>query len=358
MKVVHIIEALGGGVYTYFQELSHFFGEQEIAKDISTTIIYSANRKEIDPERIKTEFSNGVELININMVREISVFKDLQSLLLLRTELKKLNPDIIHLHCSKSGVLGRMASVLCWGSKKIYYSPHGYAFLRTDISPVTQKIYYWIEKTSQFLMGGTTIACGDTEYALAKRMGPALLNRNGIDIEGIRQIDRPAKNTKLRIGTSGRISKQKNPILFNAIALRFPNYQFIWIGDGDQRDQLTASNIKICGWLFERKQLYQELNNLDIYLQTSLWEGLPISLLEAMALEKPVIATNVIGNKDIVVPKQTGFLFSDIAELDGYFEQLKEEKRREEFGKKAVERCRELFDKNQNFKNLLALYRK
>ncbi|HKO76872.1 MAG TPA: hypothetical protein VJU52_06620, partial [Flavobacterium sp.] len=79
MKVVHIIEALGGGVYTYFKDLSYYFGDDEIVKDLSTTIIYSGNRKEIDPEKIESEFSKGVSLIKIDMVREFSPIQDFKS---------------------------------------------------------------------------------------------------------------------------------------------------------------------------------------------------------------------------------------------------------------------------------------
>ena len=68
--------------------------------------------------------------------------------------------------------------------------------------------------------------------------------------------------------------------MFNEIAKNFPNIQFTWIGDGELRSELTSKNITITGWL-ERKDVLKELNNNDIFILTSLWEGLPISLLEA-----------------------------------------------------------------------------
>ena len=83
---------------------------------------------------------------------------------------------------------------------------------------------------------------------------------------------------------------------------------------------------------------------------------MPIAVLEAMAMQKPVLATNIIGNKDVVVHKETGFLFDTIDELENYFEILKDEKTRANFGKKGFERCQTLFDKNTNFRELIALY--
>jgi len=356
LKVVHVIEALGGGVYTYFKDLSFYFGDDEIVKDISTTIIYSGNRKEINPEKIESEFSKGVSLIKIDMVRKFSPIQDFKSIVHLRKELQKINPDVIHLHSSKAGVLGRIACFLLFKRKKVFYTPHGYSFLRTDISNLTKKIYWFIEKSFQQIFGGITIACGDTEYEIAKKIGKSCLIRNGINIENVRQQFIKHQNQTLTIGIVARITSARNPKLFNAIALRFPDFNFVWIGDGELNSVLTAPNIRITGWLMNRDNVLKELNVIDVYIQTSLWEGLPIAVLEAMAMKKPVLATNVIGNKDIVVPNKTGFLFEGIDELPYYFEQLKEDKTRSVFGDNALERCYNLFDKDKNFKDLATHY--
>ncbi|KRD11354.1 glycosyl transferase family 1 [Flavobacterium sp. Root901] len=356
MKVVHVIEALGGGVYTYFRDLSTYFGDKEIAKEVETTIIYSGNRKEINPHKIKSEFSNGVNLIQLNMVREFSPIKDLKSVYKLTKELKKINPDVIHLHSSKAGVLGRIAYFFLFKKKKLYYTPHGYSFLRKDISKPVRKIYWLIEKSFQKLFGGTTVACGDTEFEIAKQIGKSKLVRNGINIEAVHKQFQPHENEKITIGVMGRITCQKNPELFNQIALKFPDFNFIWIGDGELRPVLASPNIKITGWILDRTTVLNELSNIDIYMQLSLWEGLPIAVLEAMTLQKPVIATNIIGNKDTVLHNKTGFLFNDISELEHYLEILKDPAVRVIFGENAYMRCDELFDKDKNFKELLSIY--
>ncbi|SNR87884.1 glycosyltransferase [Flavobacterium sp. ov086] len=132
MKVVHIIEALGGGVYTYFRDLSTFFGDDQITKSTDTTIIYSDNRKEIDPKKIKFEFSNGVNLIQVNMVREFSPIQDLKSVYKLVKELKRIDPDVIHLHSSKAGVLGRIIAYFFIFKKRNFFTPNGYSSLRSN----------------------------------------------------------------------------------------------------------------------------------------------------------------------------------------------------------------------------------
>lgn len=357
MKVVHVIEALGGGVYTYFKDLSYFFGDDKISEEIQTTIVYSGKRKEIDPTKIAIEFSKGISLVEINMVMNLSPIEDFKSTIQLYKTLKKINPDIIHLHSSKAGVLGRVAAFFLFKKIKVFYSPHGYSFLRADISKAKKWLFWSIEKGFQFFFRGTTIACGDTEFGISKKMGQSLLIRNGIAIDEVRQSFKSISNPRLTIGIVARITFARNPKLFNDIALKFPNFDFVWIGDGDLRDLITAPNIKITGWLLNRGAVMKELNNIDIYMQTSLWEGLPIAVLEAMAMEKPVIATNIIGNKDIVVHNETGFLFDDIAELDAYFEILQSSIIRDDFGKKGLERCAEVFDKNKNFAQLVRVYK-
>lgn len=355
LKILHISETFIGGVYTYLKQLSQ---HSENDGHFKTYIIYSADREETNEKGIFNDFPEGTELIRIDMTREISPFRDLKSLFKIIALLRKINPDVIHLHSSKAGVLGRVARFFLFKKKVLFYSPHGYSFLRTDISAAKKKLYWMIEKNFQSIFKGETIACGDTEYQIANTIDKSHLVRNGIDIEEVHRSFAENKNNVLTIGIVGRITFARNPVLFNQIALRFPDYQFIWVGDGELIHQLTAPNIRITGWLADRKKLLREINNLDIYIQTSLWEGLPISVLEAMALQKPVLATNVIGNKDLVSPGETGYIFDNIHELDAYFEILKDEKKRALFGLNALEKCHLLFDVNKNFENLFSIYKR
>src|SRR5690554_6829498 len=358
VKVVHIVEALGGGVYTYFKNLSHFFGSEEVAKEIETTIIYSSKRKEIIPENVRKEFSEHVTLIEIDMVRELSPIKDFRSALTLRKLLKKINPEVVHLHSSKAGVLGRLAnSLLFSGKKKIFYTPHGYSFLRQDISAPQRALFRFIEKYSQRFFGGTTIACGDTEYEIAKSFGKSVLVRNGINVEEVHQYSKPYENKRLTIGIVGRITFARNPDLFNKIAEIFPQYDFVWIGDGEDRHLLTATNIHVTGWFNNNSLVFPFLNQLDVYLQTSLWEGLPIALLEAMVLKKPIVATNIIGNKDVVIPEKNGFLFENINQLNVIFDRLENLAFRKELGENGFYFCQERFNSDKNFRTLIEVFK-
>ena len=357
MKVVHVIEALGGGVYTYFKDLSYFMGQEEITKDVKTYVIYSAKRKEIIPENISKDFSSNITMIPLEMERELSPIKDLNAAFKLTKIFKEINPDVIHLHSSKAGVIGRWAKFMTFKNIKVFYTPHGYSFLRQDISDNKKLIYKKIEKYTQAIFGGKTIACGDTEYEIAKELGKATLVRNGINFQKIALNYNPQTTKKLTFGIVGRITPQKNPKLFNEIAMQFPQYNFIWIGNGELNHEITAPNIKITGWFYSTSEVYEWLNQIDVFLQTSLWEGLPLAVLEAMALKKPIIATNVIGNKDIVQNNVNGFLFDEINELKPIFKNLENDSFRNKLGEGAFLDAQENFDMNKNFMKLLDIYK-
>lgn len=110
--------------------------------------------------------------------------------------------------------------------------------------------------------------------------------------------------------------------MFNEIAKNFPNIQFTWIGDGELRSELTSKNIVVTGWL-ERKEVLKYLNDSDIFILPSLWEGLPISLLEAMYMKKICIVSDVIGNKNVIQHKINGFIFHSVDDIKEIIESIK-----------------------------------
>ena len=182
------------------------------------------------------------------------------------------------------------------------------------------------------------------------------LIRNGIRYKEINNLKIRKDKRKVCVGILGRISYARNPIFFNEIASKLPEIQFKWIGDGILRHQLKSKNIHITGWLMRREEGLKSLNDVDIYLQTSLWYLLSIAVIEAMALEKPVIATNVIGNKDIVEHGKTGFLISNVTQAINAIEKLKCEELRTKMGKCGSLRVEKHFNSFKNFKSLIDIY--
>jgi len=353
MVVVHVVEAFGGGVYSYLKDLCTFSSK---LTDIKTVIIYSSKRKEIDVNKVDIISNANIELLNIDMERSIDPIKDAKSIFKLRAALKLIKPDIVHLHSSKAGILGRVACFGIINSNQVFYSPHGYSFLSHEFSSSKKKLFYYIEKIAQKIFGGTTVACGDTEFEIASKIGKSVLVRNGIVPSRLEKYQKDISNERLKIGTLGRISLQKNPSLFNQIAQKYPEYDFVWIGDGELKQHLTSKNIDVTGWTTDFDLVMQHLSTLDVYMQTSSWEGLPIAIIEAMALKKPVVATNIIGNKDVVAHGKTGYLFNEIDELDTIFSLLEDNDCRNTLGTSGYKRCISLFNSDTNFNQLLSIY--
>jgi glycosyltransferase involved in cell wall biosynthesis len=352
IHVLHISETFVTGVYTYIQSICAFTAQNS---KIKTSVIYSPNREGTDELDFEKDFSENVELIPIRMQREVSLKKDFKSLKQLQNAVKQIQPDVIHLHSSKAGVLGRIAAK-AYPQAKVYYTPNGYAFLREDLSKTKRKFFKLIEKYISKIYGGTTIACGDTEYEYAKLLGKAKMVRNGIDLSELDHIKVKPSSKLNSIVTLGRISAQKNPKLFNAIALKFPEINFVWIGNGELKHELTAKNIEITGWLNREKAL-KLLAKHDVYIQTSLWEGLPFTIIEAMVLGKPILATNVIGNKDAVSHEKNGFLCDTLEDFEKRIGQLiSNPALLKRFGEQSQKLAYEKFDRNKNFEKLIRIY--
>lgn len=300
-KIVHIVESFGSGVLSYLSDLL-----SGLSDDYDITILYGERQQ--TPKNLNDYFPSNVKLIKIaNFTRNINPIKDIKATLEIRDLLRQIDPDIIHLHSSKAGVLGRM--IRYKKGQKVFYTPHGYAFLNETDGKFKHLIYYDAEKILGF-RNVETIACSKSEYLSSLKVTKhSKYINNSIDTNKLDTFFSNESNTQDAIFTVGRIDEQKNPRLFNKIAESMPDMKFIWFGDGNQRSLLTANNIEVTGWL-SRETLLQKTQAYKYFILTSRWEGLPISLLEAMYFKKICFVTNVAGNKDTIVDKVDGYCFN------------------------------------------------
>jgi glycosyltransferase involved in cell wall biosynthesis len=156
-----------------------------------------------------------------------------------------------------------------------------------------------------------TVAVGLGEYALALETSRrALMISNTIDLSACyRPIADRVNVRPLRVVTAGRISPQKNIPLFCQIAeaLMGEPVHFTWIGSGELPTGLNVpSNMTVTGWV-ERTAALELMAKAHIYIQTSLWEGLPMTVLEASSLGLPILATPSVGNLELVLEGENGF---------------------------------------------------
>lgn len=317
-KILIIVESFGGGVFSFFVDLLKCI-------DNKYDIVIAYGKRKETAENFEEYFSNSIKFIEVkNFTRNINLKKDIKALLEIRKIVKREKPNIVHLHSSKAGILGRVG--IHKKNIKMFYNPHGFSFLKLDESKSKRFFYRFVEKFAAILNRSCVIiGCSRGEYVEAKKLNKnSICIDNGIDLKKVNKETRSLKSKKIdlediKICTVGRIGNQKNPELFNEIAEKFSEIPFTWIGDGEQKDLLTAQNILVTGWL-ERNQVLEEINKNDIFILPSLWEGLPFSLLEAMYMKKICIVSNCIGNKDVINNGKNGYICSD---LEDYIDIIK-----------------------------------
>lgn len=317
LKIVYVVESLGGGVLSYLLLLCN-----ELAKkgnDI--TLLYGVRTQ--TPNNLRELFDDKIKLIEINnFQRSVNFSADSKAYHEVKKHIMDINPDVVHLNSSKAGAIGRIIKFFNprkLKSTKFFYTPHGYSFLMGDSSSLKKNIYHFIESILSKL-NSTTIACGVGEYKHAIKIDKSSKYVNNcVDLEYIDSFVNDKSNTNKNVFyTVGRINEQKNPILFNRIAKNHPECQFIWIGDGPLKSELSAHNVKVTGWL-TNQEVMKKIQEYSNFILTSKWEGLPIVLLEAMALKKTCFVTNVSGNSEVINDKN-GFKFNDIEEFDIQYE--------------------------------------
>lgn len=311
MRIVQVIESTATGTLAMVRLISNQFAKE----NHEVHVIYSVR---IDtPSNLLEQFESTIKLHHVQMSgRSLpAILKEL------RSKLKTIKPDVVHLHSSYAGFLGRIASVGILSSTRFFYSPHCISFMRKDISQIKRLCFIALEKLA-CLKRCIYIACSESErIEINKYVGSkVLLIENAVDNKildkkyqaNINQVHRPC------VVTVGGIRKQKNPTLFAELAkaLTGDDIEFIWIGDGDSelKNKLISAGVTVTGWL-SREQVADRLANSKLYLSTALWEGMPVSIIEAMACGLPVVASKCAGNIDVIQHGNTGLLFSDV--LDG-----------------------------------------
>lgn len=306
-------------MFTYLVELAN-----RMSKEMEVVIAYSVRKQ--TPKDFRNYFNHQIKLIEVkNFTRNVSLIRDIKAILEVKKIVKSEKPDFVHMHSSKAGAIGRLA--ISPKQAKLFYTPHSYAFCKKDETGIKVLFYKMAEK----LLGKRrclTIACSKGEYEASRQVTKkSVCISNGIDIEEMNEIildepERMVDGGNLRVCTVGRIGPQKNPKLFNQIAENFPNLSFMWIGDGELKCELKSPNIQITGWK-AREDTIKKLYQNDIFILPSLWEGLPITLLEAMYLRKLCLVSDVMGNRDVIHHGMDGFICEKEEDYYNLIEKIK-----------------------------------
>ena len=267
----------------------------------------------------------GITTIKLRRFREtISPLDDLYVLAQLIQLIRRERPTIVHTHSAKAGFLGRIAAWLCH-TPIIIHTFHGLPF-HDFMSRGRKRAYLLLDRlvlrmTDAFLAVAPRVAREAVEHRIAKP-GSITVVPSAVELDQIPQAPDPAIRAELGIpldapliGTVGRLEYQKAPLDFVHMAAHVaktrPDAHFVMVGDGPliepARAEATRLGVRIHMVGF-RADAPQVASAFDVFVISSLYEGLGRALTEAVASGRPVVATAVNGVPDLIVPGTTGLL--------------------------------------------------
>ena len=261
-----------------------------------------------------------------NLRREVSIINDIRAFLYLYKLIKKENFTIIHTHSSKAGFLGRVAAMLN-KTPIVIHTIHGFAF-HDYMNSFKKNIFIYLEKLSaKWTHGLVTVSNLNKKKVVDLGIAPIKKLKNiysGIDLtlfinEKNDQFRKELNldSNHLLLGSVGRLSNQKDPITmieaFYIVIKRFPNAHLTLVGDGELRDEILIKidQLQLNGRVHltgNKNDPWKIYHSLDLFIMSSIYEGLGRSITEALSCGVPVVCTSVEGVPEIVRDNETGIL--------------------------------------------------
>jgi len=262
----------------------------------------------------------GVEVVPLSL-RKV-VWRP-QAVAVLTRLIRQRDFDAVHIHSQEAGLLARPISRVA-GARRIIYTPQTIDIRRTQ--------WHWLYTLVERVLSSCTdviISVNELDQERLIRWGiprrKVVTIPNGIDLD---VFDGPVDIGSLRrsmgldedrplVMQVGRLSPQKDPLAFVDGAVHVmrerPDTQFALVGEGPLKDAVATrieelglkEHVHLLGW---RDEAFRLMAAADVVTLTSRWEGVPHTLLEAMAWSRPVVATAVNGCPEVVLDGDTGFL--------------------------------------------------
>ncbi|MDF1826293.1 MAG: glycosyltransferase family 4 protein [Verrucomicrobiales bacterium] len=317
---------------------------------------------------VPRRFSNsGIDFECLpDLGREIHPANDLKAVIAMRREIRKFDPDLISLHASKAGAIGRLAAlgIDC----PLVYTPHCWSFVdgfsKAGLYRLIEKVLAM--KTTQIV----TVSEDERILGLSQGVGKPETTctiHNGVKDRYTDRGSSKSERNSTEIIMVGRFEEQKDqPLLINALSqLTALDWRLTLIGDGPLRAKCIKlakqhkieDRIEFSGY---SDSVCDTLAKHDVFALITNWEGFPRSILEAMAASLPVIVTDVGGSRESVLDGKSGYLVAKGNEeelVNSLRKLINDENTRKEMGAEGRRRFRKHFTFDTMFSNYLTLYR-
>lgn len=316
MNVLLVSEPGENGVFRYVDGLARFL----VDHGVQVHLAYSDRRSGSQlPELVEFVHEHGGATLNL-ATGNAPALSDVPAFCSLLALVRRVRPDVIHSHSSKAGVLARILTALGIRARQVYH-PHAYAGMRVQ-STLQHLVYDTVEQWLGFCGVTVNVSADEHAYARDHLRLPAdkmVCIANGIDtalfrpssVEEKRALRREFElpEDALLLGTLGRASVQKDPVtLYRALALAAagnPRLHLFHVGCGEleeEIDRIAAApplrgRVRRLPFLAAPERFYR---SLDGFILTSLYEGLSLAALEALACNLPLILSDAPGNRALL----------------------------------------------------------
>lgn len=298
LRILEVAESLGSGVLGIVGPLS-----QRLSASGHTVALAYGERPETPPD-VETVVGPGIELFALPWRRRTPL-EHVAAGRMLRQIVSEWRPDVVHLHSSFTGVVGALALS---GRVPCVYSPHGYSFARSSDGRAKRSVYTAIER---FVARRAAVVGAVSESEAEQARSVAKAPRVVVVANGIPALDAPeprAPREHARVVAMGRANAQRRPDAAGRILARLRDVAEVrWIGGGTASDEgvrtLAGHGVAATGWL-SHAEASAELAQATAMLHWSAWDGQPLAVLEALALDVVVVASDIPANREILGPGQ------------------------------------------------------
>jgi glycosyltransferase involved in cell wall biosynthesis len=320
IKILQITTSTVGGPGQLVLDLAKYLDQEKFEVSVGFGPGYA-----LDEEFHK----EGIRTFHISMSRNIAPLVNIKGFFQIYKLIKRERFDIVHTHCSIGSFLGRIGAKMA-GCPIIILQDQGLAFAKDYQSIISPKrIYLLVERllepwTDWYIAVSEALRQIEFKNKVAKPEKVSVIY-NGIDntefntrVDVEKVKEEVGLNSKIPvIGVIGRLEPQKRVDVFLRAASMIITsgfyIQFLIVGDGPLRKELEtlavnlniAEKVLFLGW---RRDVYKLLAVMDIFCLSSGWEGMPLVVLEAMSMGRPVISTRVRGIDEVVENRKTGII--------------------------------------------------